>query len=392
MRLFDKELQQQEVHQRTGCFSQFAGVELITLGDGVERGIRCLDFNTGNGFEFRVMIDRALDIGPANFRGAALGWHSPTGFPHPSLHEHETSDGLGWLRSFSGLMMTCGMDHILAPGTHDVSHYGYPHRNSMEFPVHGRVAMCPAKLLGYGTEWQGDECILWCEGIVRQAQVFGENLELHRRIESWAGGKSFTIRDRVTNRGFSPTPHMYMYHINLGYPLLDEGSRFVAPVTECVWASHDIKAQDVGYHTQPGPRKNFAEQVYEHRAASDANGRVPVALVNPRFSKEQGIGLLIEYQAEQFPCLFQWQCYQEGLYSMGIEPSTNHVLGKQYAEKNGQLKWLEHGQSEPYEISFEVLADNSEIDEAEKRIQMSAAQLGDTFVTPTGNWHMEQSE
>ena len=65
------------------CLSQFAGVRLMTLGDGVERGIRMLEFRTGTGLRFTVLVDRALDIADCEYRGAAIGWHSPSGFRHP---------------------------------------------------------------------------------------------------------------------------------------------------------------------------------------------------------------------------------------------------------------------------------------------------------------------
>ena len=93
--------------------SQFAGVRLMTLGDGVERGVRMLEFRTGTGLRFTVLVDRALDIADCEYRGAAIGWHSPSGFRHPGLHEYEGEGGLAWLRSFSGLIVTCGLDHIL---------------------------------------------------------------------------------------------------------------------------------------------------------------------------------------------------------------------------------------------------------------------------------------
>ena len=51
--------------------SQFAGVRLMTLGDGVERGMRMLEFRTGTGLRFTVLVDRALDIADCEYRGAA---------------------------------------------------------------------------------------------------------------------------------------------------------------------------------------------------------------------------------------------------------------------------------------------------------------------------------
>ncbi|MGO4840114.1 DUF4432 domain-containing protein, partial [Rhizobiaceae sp. 2RAB30] len=55
-----------------GSLSQFAGVRLMTLGDGVERGIRMLEFRTGTGLRFTVLVDRALDIADCEYRGLAV--------------------------------------------------------------------------------------------------------------------------------------------------------------------------------------------------------------------------------------------------------------------------------------------------------------------------------
>lgn len=104
--LYGSKLSRRDLAARTGALSQFAGVRLMTLQDGVERGIRMLEFRTGTGLRFTVLIDRALDIADCDYRGMAVGWHSPSGFKHPGLAEYEGEGGLAWLRSFSGLMLT----------------------------------------------------------------------------------------------------------------------------------------------------------------------------------------------------------------------------------------------------------------------------------------------
>ena len=65
--------------ERAGSLSQFGGVRLVTFGDGVERGMRMLQFNTGSGLCFSVLVDRAMDISEVSHNGRAIGWHSPTG-------------------------------------------------------------------------------------------------------------------------------------------------------------------------------------------------------------------------------------------------------------------------------------------------------------------------
>ncbi|WP_459615372.1 aldose 1-epimerase family protein [Bordetella sp. 2513F-2] len=369
-RLYGRDLGRTELARRAGSLAQFAGVRLVTLGDGVERGIRCLEFRTGSGLQFHVLVDRAMDVGPCEYRGAAIGWQSPTGFRHPGLHEYEGEGGLAWLRSFSGLLVTGGLDHTLFMDSAPAGHYHYTPRRSVDSSLHGRVSNLPARLAGYGERWEGDDCILWCEGVVSQATVFGEDLELVRRIEARVGESAFTLHDVVRNRGFYRTPHMFLYHINVGYPVLDEGSRYVAPVRHTPWASHAdaLQAQGAGCRLQPGPRPGFHEQVYEHAMAADAQGRIPVALVNPGYDGGRGLGFSVEVEAAQFPCQFQWQNYQEGLYAMGIEPSTHHVLGARHAREHDQMIWLEHDESRTYRTRFAVLDGAGEIAAFEERV------------------------
>src|SRR5262245_7828909 len=103
VKLYGRSLSRNEVAERSGALSQFAGVRLMTLGDGVERGMRLLEFRTGSGLRFTVLVDRALDIAELDHKGRAIGWHSPAGFRHPALHEYEGEAGLAFTRSFSGL-------------------------------------------------------------------------------------------------------------------------------------------------------------------------------------------------------------------------------------------------------------------------------------------------
>jgi hypothetical protein len=78
--LYGQGLSRREISERTGALSQFAGVRLSTLGDGVERGVRQLEFRTGSGLRFTVLVDRAMDIAECEHNGRAVGWHSPSGF------------------------------------------------------------------------------------------------------------------------------------------------------------------------------------------------------------------------------------------------------------------------------------------------------------------------
>ena len=386
--IYGRSLSRRDVARHAGMLSQFAGVRLVTLQDGVERGIRMLEFRTGTGFRFTVLVDRALDVADCEFRGAAIGWHSPSGFRHPGLHEYEGEGGLAWLRSFSGLIVTCGLDHILFMHSDSAEHYHYLHRKSVDSSIHGRISTIPARLTGYGELWDGDECTLYCEGVVQQSTVFGEDLHLVRRIEANVGSNAFVLKDRVVNHGFYRTPHMFLYHINVGHPVVDEGSRYLAPIRQTVWASHEAQYRDqgVGYRTLTGPRPHFHEQVWQHEMMADANGRVPVAIVNERFDGGHGLGFLVESGKAEFPAQFEWQNLQEGQYAVGIEPSTNHVMGKPFAEERSELIWLEHGDEKRYTTRFAVLDGAESIADCERRIRAIAVQPDDEYPVPAGEW------
>jgi hypothetical protein len=383
--LYGQRLSRRELAERSGMLSQFAGVRLMTLGDGVERGVRLLEFRTGTGLRFTALVDRALDIADCDYKGQAIGWHSPSGFRHPALHDYEGESGLAWARSFSGLLLTCGLDHILGPSEVPADNYNYPGKATVRHSLHGRVSTIPARLTGYGESWDGDRCLLWAEGLLQQSAVFGEDLHLIRRIEAEVGGNEIRVFDRVVNHGFAPTPHMFFYHVNVGHPVLDEGARYLAPIKDVLWAAHageSYRAQKVGYHTVSAPRLGFREQVWQHELAADAQGDVPVAIVNDRI----GLGLEVVTRKDQLPCAYEWQNFQAGNYALGIEPSTHHVLGNRAARERGEMIWLEHDEGRSYQAVFRILDGEREIAAAERRIGAIARQPQDEFPVPSGRF------
>ena len=383
-RLFDEDLGPLDLARRSGSLGAYGGVRLMTLSDGLERGIRVLEFRTGTGLRFNVLIDRAMDICEVEYKGRSIGWHGPSGLRHPGLHEPEGEGGFGWARSFTGFLVTCGLDHTLGPQTVPASTYNYPGIQTNSHALHGRIAAIPARLTGYGERWEGDRCILWAEGQVRQATTFGENLTLYRRIEVDLGTNDIRLSDRVMNTGFLPTPHMFFYHINLGAPLLGPGARYLAPIVDVVWAAHADRytAQNTGYQTVPAPQDGFAEQVWQHETAADTGGEVPVALVNDHLA----LGIEVTTRKDQFPCLYEWQHFQAGAYAFGIEPSTHHVLGDLAARERGEMIWLQGQDSRSYSTTFRVLDGAAAIAATQARIHAIARQPQNDFPHPSGHF------
>jgi Domain of unknown function (DUF4432) len=349
-----------ELSRRAGRLEQAAGVRLVTLGDGVERGVRLLEFRTGTGFEFDVVVDRAFDIGRCEHAGRALAWTSATGFAGPWFYEPE---GLGFFRGFGGgLLTTCGLDHALFMAEDTAEQYHYPPKPTETFGLHGRVSNRPARLAGYGERWEGDECVLYAEGEVLQAAVFGEQLLLRRRIEARVGESRLLIRDEVVNVGHDRTPHMLLYHVNAGWPVVDEGSELLVPAT-AVEPRGDHAVE--GYDVIEAPRSGFVEQVFEHEVAAEADGRVPVGVVNRRL----GLGICEVFRRDQLPHHFVWRMLGEGTYVVGIEPCTNRVAGRLDARARGELIELGAGESRSYELELGALVGEAAIEEFAARVR-----------------------
>lgn len=355
--LFGRNLTERHLRRLVGDPQQIFGVRLLQYADGPERGVRTLEFDTGGGLKFEVLIDRCMDIGSLHYMGVPIGWQSPTGFRSPWLHEGGAENGLGFLRSFSGFMNTCGLDHVLAPATESNVRYGRP--SATQHNLHGRASYTPARLVGYGSRWKDEKCFLWAEGEIRQAAVAGENLHLIRRIEAEVGSNCVTVSDKVINRGFQSTPHMLLYHINLGWPLLDKGTEFRAPTSISSLVGGGVVEQSNGFRFQSGPQKSSSERVFDHMVIPNANGKVDVALINRNYwwgNGSSGLSFLLEYDHAALPGLLQWQRFEEGCYVVGIEPSTVRSGNRVEQEDRGEIRWLAHNQSYEYELKISVVA------------------------------------
>ena len=233
----------------------------MTLGDGVERGMRMLEFRTGSG----LALHGAGRPRPRHRRSAttrdrpSAGTRRPA-FATPACTNTKARRGLPGRAPSPGLLVTCGLDHILGPGEVPADNYDYPGRATMKHSLHGRVSTIPARLTGYGETWDGDRCVLWAEGIVQQSAVFGEDLHLHPAHR----GRCRRQRDpHAGPRGQSWLP------AHAAYVLLPCQCRLSAARRGLALPGADrrrgvgracrrpLRAQEVGYRIVPAPRHDF---------------------------------------------------------------------------------------------------------------------------------------
>lgn len=338
--IYGREWTRRELLSRVGDISQIARVKLHRLGEGYEDGVLAADVMTGSGLQFTVLASRGLDVSSAAYRGIALAWRSAQSDRHPAFYEPQ---GLGWLRSFpGGLVTTCGLTWMGAPDVDD----------GVELGLHGRFSNTPATEVVARGCWQGDEYVLTVEGVVREAVVFGENVTLHRRITTSLGASNFTIRDTVRNEGFQTAPHMLLYHVNVGFPVVDAGSRVVVPAAETVPRDDEAAEGAEEWNVVHEPRAGYAEKVYFHTVRPSADGTATAAVVNPHL--EGGIALYVQYRPEQLPHFVQWKMLGQGIYVIGLEPANALVMGRSKERAAGRLRYLEPGEERVYEVEIGV--------------------------------------
>lgn len=356
--LFGRKYTRKELLEKVGNIDQLGGTRRVELREGNQKGTSAIDVSTGSGFNYTVLPDRGLDISSAFFEGASLCWRSPTGNVHPAYYEPE---GLGWLRSFyGGLVVTCGLTYAGAPCVDEGETLG----------LHGRVSNIPATNVVHGGFWDDDDdYIIYVGGEVREAALFGPNLVMRRHITSILGCSSLMIHDEVTNDGPRPTPHMMLYHINIGFPVVDDGTELIAPSLQVTPRDEEAAKGAEQYAQFHAPVPGYKEKCYRHEMAADSNGDVLVGLANPNFANGIGLGVFVRYQKKQLPIYTEWKMMGPSEYVVGIEPANCFVTGRDKARAAGELVVLEPGEKRSYTVEIGVLQDKEDIDEFRNDVQ-----------------------
>ncbi len=350
-----KEYSRREAERRIGSLRQLGGIRSCELSDGRARGVRALEVATGSGLAFTILPDRGMDISDFIFKGVNLVYHTSSGIAHPSYSDPA---GAEWLRVFfAGLLTTCGLTYFGAPGRDGADDLG----------LHGRYSSLPAVRVADLSRWDGDEYVLEVAGTVEEAVLFGDKLRLTRCISTSLGSRSLRIRDRVENFGSRPSPFVILYHVNAGFPLLDDSSELIA-------ASKSVEPYDersaAGLKDAArfaAPRPEFAEMNFLHTMVSDNRGMTRAALVNPKLAG--GLGLSVSWKTETLPYLSEWKMLADVDYVVGIEPVNTKIANRAELRAAGRLPMLAPGESRDMELEIGVLEGTAEIEAFRRRIQ-----------------------
>lgn len=308
---------------------QLCRAERIILNHGRATGLRAVDIDAGGGLSFRILEDKALDIANLSFHGINMAFLAKPGIVNPDVLTPKDNE---FLRTFQGgFLYTCGLSNVGAPVCVDGRYH----------PFHGRIGNTPADNVCLNEYWADDEYFIEVSGILREASLFGENLVQKRSITTKMGSWSFKITDTIENQGFSDEQLMLMYHMNIGYPMLDKGTRLYIPVLGSTKRDGSKIDNKAGWHMFEAPQPNKEEEVFYHYLRSNEKNETCVALYNDY----NGFGLTIEYDLMELPCFTQWKSMRSGDYALGLEPGNCHPDGRIESLKKGESEILKPGQT-----------------------------------------------
>ena len=322
-------MKKSEISQYIGNQSQIGGTRHYVLEDGWAKGLRCIDVNSGSGLQYTVIPDRGMDISLAGYKGINLVYLTCNSETHPAFFDPAK---FGWLRTFAGgLLTTCGLTYLGSPVNDEGEELG----------LHGRYSSIPAKQVADLSEWIGDEYHIKLRGVIEEGHIFGHKLRLVREITTTAGRNTLKITDTITNFGFKPSPYTILYHMNFGFPLLDENSQLDISSDQTI--ARDAVAlsglNDLKHFSKP--QAGFSEQVFSHKMVAADGNNATATLRNMKL----GIAMTLKFDVIRLPYLIQWKMMGQGEYVLGLEPSNVPAKNRKQLRDENLLPLLKAGES-----------------------------------------------
>lgn len=328
-----------ELLKKLGNIDQLAGIREVQLLNGRGQGVRLAEFYNAAGLRFSVVPDRCMDLYDLSYKGMNLCFQAKTGLSAPAafsvLEEEFAQQWPG------GAMVTCGLDNA-----------GDQVAGEEIFPVHGRANAIPATHFGTDACWQGEDYVLSARGEMHQSVLFGRHLSLRRQIKTGLFSKKLEIHDVITNFEAEPEPYLVLYHINFGYPLLQEDSR-VAVSANC--ATEALTELTTGFDTMHPPIDGRDEELYLHTVRS---GDTAAAVI---YNERLGIGAYVRYDTKNLPGLLQWKRMKSHDYVLALEPCNTFGCNREQLARQDRLSTLPPYSSIETRLELGVLDGSEEI-------------------------------
>ena len=310
-----------------GHDSQIYGIEEHRLVGGKGDGMRLYEVHNGKGLDLTISPDRNLDITRLRFKGINLSYMSPCGYVAPSYYD---KTGSNWLSSFTaGFLTTCGLNGVGTPCVDE----------GEEIPLHGSIANIPCEQ-SYFCEEDGKLII---KGTTKDETIFGRKLRLTREICVSTEDNCFEIKDTIENTGDKTEPFEILYHMNMGYPLLDEDSIVSIPSVDVV-PRDEHAAQNIDtWMKMQTPTAGYQECCYYHKFDKKD---VTVSIEQKKIDSK----LSITFDSEELDGFVEWKMMGVRDYVLGLECGNCYPDGRDVMRKNGMLKFLAPGEKRSYTV------------------------------------------
>jgi hypothetical protein len=225
--------------------------------------------------------------------------------------------------------------------------------------LHGRLSHLPAHNVRSRTEWVGEECKFAIEGTLEEYHPFREHLTLHRTIETTLGESVIVVRDTVRNVGTFTTPLMMLYHINAGWPVVDEGARLFLR-SRRTQPRDDVAAPGLDRAQMlEAPQAGYSEQVFYHDLVPDTDRQATVMIRNDALD----LGLFVHYRQVELSRFAEWKMMGAGTYVLGMEPANCGVGGRAAERAQGTLQFLDPGEVRHFALQIGVVEGHAALDE-----------------------------
>lgn len=360
-----------QIETRSGPIGTRHGRFVGGPGDGVEM----IEVTVGETTTL-ILPTRGMSIWRMQSNGIDFAWQSPVAGPiHPSLVPTLHPSGFGFLEGFDELVVRCGLESNGAPQFTDDGHLVYP--------LHGRISGTPASSLSI--EYDEASGRMEVIGEMIEACLFHKRLRLRSRIRFHAGSQDVELLDDVTNDSAKPTSMQLLYHINIGSPILSEGST-VEVAIDSLAPKDALSASEIETWNQMGPPQDgYAERVYFAKLRADEN-QVTTTMLR---GADKQTGMAVSYHIGGLPRFILWKntAAQSDGYVVGLEPSTNYPNVRKFEEKQGRLVALEPGETESFRVTLHPLTDPERVSEFTEKIESLRGQ-GDAEIhtAPKPGW------
>jgi len=335
-----------------GSMQQAAYIRPLTYAEGRSTGLKAYEVKNGP-LCYKLMADKCLDMCELSYKGVNFSFLSKPGMQGRNAYDTAGDEAIRGI--MGGMFFTCGVETICAPCTVD----------GVDYPMHGRMRTTPGEHLSADAFWAEDGYHLRASAEMREAALFGENMTLRRSIETVYGQKTVTLTDVFENQGYRDEPLMLLYHINLGWPFLDENLRLILPTRKVTPRDAEAEGHEGEYDRMDPPKDNEPEYVFIHDLAPDADGSLRAVAVNEAL----GLGLEIGWNEANLPYFMEWKSTASGDYVIGLEPANSSVYGRPWHEERDTVHRLAPFATEKNVLTFTILDGQDEINQAIQKIK-----------------------